>query len=158
MKRFLSYLFQIFVNYFCSVWIGVGALVILILPIRLIFKPDILTENIIVSILITFSSALSLFFLSRKTSIENKYENILYFIISYLILFLLQHIITYSLNFYGPHFSGAAQYLAEALFAPGEEFPEISQALLHLCLLAIQAFVYFPAAFLGRVSGYKNQS
>ncbi len=157
-KLFLNNAFSVFVNYFCSLWIGLLVEILLLYPIEIIFELSVFSEKIVRSGLETIGMSVGLAILFFKTGYKEKKHNIVLSFFTLIILFLLQHIICYSINFYGPHFASSAQDIAQAIFAPHIPSPKIPQGKIHLCLVAIQFILYLPISCLSQYFGQKRRN
>ena len=156
MKFSFGRAFDVFVNYFCSIWLGLLVLVILKMPIELVVGLSVLSERIVEATLLTVGMAFALFWLFFRTGYKNKKYNIATLIMVIVVIFLLQHLVCLWAEFYGPHFSSSAKTICEAFIDQHEIDPFVHPLYNHICLAVLQVF-YLPFCIFGEMAGAKRR-
>lgn len=171
MKVYYSKFGTYLLYYIAAIWVGMIAVMLSVIPLRLISSTSLLTERLFESIAQFISSAIFLFVMMKKLGYKNGKSDFKKTIICTGTVFILQQIITFGITHifntdaYLPHFTGGASTLAKAVFLGDAEAMKLDVVVqgvpvwsYHLFMLLLCTLIYIPAMIYGERCGAKKRT
>lgn len=167
LKNTKSYLFP----FFGAMWIGVLAVILMIIPFDMISDSGLLGKRICEGILLTVFPAVFMFFVMKRKGYKEAQFNAIEIIICMSIVFLIQQLLCYVIG-YAIYLAGGAVHFAEAIFLNGSQamyedvstFPLLAHTTIgvplwsyHLLMAAVDFLILLPTVIAGKSIGVNKR-
>lgn len=167
LKNTKSYLFP----FFGAMWIGVLAVILMIIPFDMISDSGLVGKRICEGVLLTVFPAVFMFFAMKRKGYKEAQFNVIEIIICMSIVFLIQQLLCYVIG-YAIYLAGGAVHFAEAIFLKSAQamyedvatFPLLAHTTIgvplwsyHLLMLAVDFLILLPTVIAGKRIGVNKR-